>query len=139
MSMKCQFNLGAFTLAAFTFVVTITLGPSIASALTAVQPAPGLACMSLDSQALQTMQQSDLPPVLAAPNPSAARLGYPSAIVFVKWPLVQQSGYTEMERLNGQTGWIATDHLTTWHPLNGGNAKCVPSIMSNGQLGTSIH
>jgi hypothetical protein len=137
--MKLQFNLGVFTLIAFTLVAASTFGPSVANALTAVQPAPGLACMSLDSQALQTMQQSDLPPVLSAPNPSAARLGYPSAIVFVKWPLVQQSGYTEMERLNGQTGWIATNRLTTWHPLNGGNARCVPAIMSNGRLGTSIH
>lgn len=132
--MKSHFSLWAFILG-----VTISLAPSIGSALTAVQPAPGLACMSLDSQALQTMQQSDLPPVLAAPNPSAVRLGYPSEIVFVKWPLIQQNGYTEMERLNGQTGWIDTAHLTIWHPLNGGTAKCIPSIMSNGQLGTSIH
>jgi hypothetical protein len=134
MNMNLRFNLAAFAL-----LVTITFGPAIASALTAVQPAPGLACMSLDSQALETMQQSDLPPVLSAPSSSAPRLGYPSAIVFVKWPLIQENGYTEMERLNGQIGWIATAQLKTWHPLNGGNAKCVPSIMSNGKLGTSIH
>lgn len=124
---------------AITVLVTITFGPVMASALTAVQPAPGLACMSLDSQALEATQQSDLPPVLSAPDSSAPRIGYPSAIVFVKWPLVQENGYTEMERLNGQIGWIATAQLKTWHPLNGGNAKCVPSVMSNGQLGTSIH
>ncbi len=125
-------------LVALTALAMTALGTSAASALTAVKPAPGLACMSLDSVALQTMQQSKLPPVLSAPDPSAPQLGYPSAIVFVKWPLVQENGFTEMERLNGQTGWIATAHLAPWHALNGGTAKCVPSIMSNGKLGTSI-
>ncbi len=127
-----------FTIAAFVVLASVAIEPKLASALTAVQPAPGLACMSLDSQALQTMQQSDLPRVLAAPYSSARQIGYPTAIIFVKRPLVQENGYTEMERLNGQTGWIATAHLRTWHPLNGGTAKCVPSIMSNGELGTSI-
>jgi hypothetical protein len=134
MTMKARFNVRVIAV-----VIMIAGGPIIAHALTAVGPAPGLVCMSLDSQALQTMQQSDLPPVLSAPNSSATRIGYPSAIVFVKSPLVQVNGYTEMVRLNGQTGWIATDRLRTWHPLNGGTAKCIPSIMSNGKLGTSIH
>ena len=128
-----------FRLTVFAILAMITFGPTSASALTAVGPAPGLACMSLDSQALQTTQQSELPPVLAGPNASAPRIGYPTEFIFVKWPLVQEDGYTEMEMFNGQTGWIATAHLRTWQPLNGGTAKCVPSIMSNGELGTSIH
>ena len=128
-----------FDLTAIAVVGAITLRTTVASGLTAVGPAPGLACMSLDSQALQTIQQSDLPPVLAGPSASAPRIGYPTEFVLVKWPLVQEDGYTEMEMFNGQTGWIATAHLRTWQPLNGGTAKCVPSIMSNGELGTSIH
>jgi hypothetical protein len=128
-----------FDLAAYAVIAMIAGSSSIANALTAVGPAPGLVCMSLDSHSLQALQQSELPPVLAAPSSSAAKLGYPSSIVFAEWPLVQVDGYTEMVRINGQTGWIATAHLQTWHPMNGGTAKCVPSIMSNGRLGTSIH
>jgi hypothetical protein len=121
--------------------IVMTLAPtsSFANGLTAVKPAPGLACMSLDSQAMQATQQSDLPAVLAAPSPTATHLGYPTEIVFVTWPLVERNGYVQMERINGQVGWIAANRLQPWHPLNGGNAKCVPSIMSNGRLGTSIH
>ena len=70
------------------------------------------------------------PPVLAAPETSAPRIGYPSSIVFVRWSLVEENGYVEMVRLNGQSGWIQASHLQPWHPMNGGNAKCVPSIMS---------
>jgi hypothetical protein len=127
------------SLSALALVATTVFGSSVASALTAVAPAPGLVCMSLDSKAQQAAQQSDLPPVLEAPSSSASRIGYPSEFVFVKWPLVQENGYTEMEMFNGRIGWIATEHLTTWHPMNGGNAKCIPSIMSDGDLGTSIH
>jgi hypothetical protein len=112
---------------------------SAASALTAVRAAPGLVCMSLDSQALGATNQSELPPVLAAPSPSASRIGYPTSIVFVKWPLQKQGGYVAMVRLNGQSGWIAANRLQPWRPPNGGTAKCVPSIMSNGRLGTTIH
>ena len=121
--------------------VAMSFAPAVsfADGISAVRPAPGLACMSLDSQAMQATQQSELPPVLAAPSPTATRLGYPTEIVFVTWPLVERNGYVEMERMNGQVGWIASNRLQPWRPLNGGNAKCVPSVMSNGRLGTSIH
>lgn len=124
---------------AIAIATVLAPGLTFANGLTAVRPAPGLACMSLDNQALQATQQSALPPVLAAPSATASRIGYPTEIVFIRSPLVEKNGYVEMERLNGQIGWIAANRLQTWHPLNGGNAKCVPSIMSNGQLGTSIH
>ena len=107
--------------------------------LTAVRPVPGLKCMSLDAASRAATRQADLPPVLASPDPGASRIGYPTSIVFVKTPVHNKNGFVEIVRLNGESGWIAADHLETWHPLNGGSATCTPSVMSNGRLGTSIH
>ncbi len=124
-----------------TFMLLTAVMPSLAvgQSLYPVRPAPGLACMSLDSQALEVTNQSSLPPVLAEPNRSAQTIGYPTSIVFVRSPLVEQHGYIAMVRLNGQPGWIEASRLRPWHPMNGGAASCTPSIMSNGRLGTSIH
>jgi hypothetical protein len=115
--------------------------PALASAqgLRVVRPVPGLVCMSLDEQSLVATRQSSLPPVLAEPNPTARRIGYPTSIVFVRWPEVRENGYVAMVRLNGQPGWIEASHLRSWHPANGGNATCTPSVMSNGLLGPSVH
>jgi len=98
-------------------IVTITLGPSVANALTAVGPAPGLACMSLDSQALQAMQQSQLPTGIGRPNVSAPRIGYPTEFVLVQIAPRQVNGYTEMENVQRPNRLdFPRNHLTTWHP-----------------------
>jgi hypothetical protein len=113
-----------------------TLGK--AEGLTAVKPVPGLACMLLDDHDLAVMDQSQLPPVRSAPSAAAQTIGYPTEIVFVKWPLQEQAGYAAMVRLNGQSGWIEADKLQPWHAMNGRPATCIPSLMSNGHLGTRI-
>ena len=102
-------------------IVGLSAAPTVLSAqgLTPVKPATGLACMSLDSQSLAATEQRNLPPVLAAQETSAPGIGYPLSIVFVKWPLVEENGYVEMIRLNGQIGWIQASHLQPWHPMNG--------------------
>jgi len=125
---------------AWLFGLGVALSPilSFAQGLHAVRAVPGLACMLLDNKSLEATQQSALPPVFAEPSRGATRIGYPSSVVFVRWPLVEKNGFVAMVRLNGQPGWIAGDHLQPWHPMNGGNAKCTPSLMSNGRLGTSI-
>jgi len=104
-----------------------------------VRPVPGYMCMLLSPEDEQATVQSQLPPVLAGPSPSAERIGYPSGIVFVTSPLHQVAGYVEMLRLNGQTGWIEANHLRPWHPMNNTSSKCVPSLMSNGRLGADVH
>lgn len=111
---------------------------SFGQGLTAVRPVQGLKCMSLDPASLAETNQDALPPVLQTPESNAARIGYPTSVVFVKTPIHEQNGFIEMVRLNGQLGWIAANHLQPWRPLNGGSATCTPSLMSNGKLGTSI-
>ncbi len=130
--------LGSSRIIALSLGCTLLLLAGQAQCLEAVRPIPGYVCMSLIPEDQLVTVQSELPPVLAAPSPTAALVGYPSAIVFVKWPLHEAAGYVEMLRLNGQRGWIAASHLRPWRPLNNTNAKCVPSFMSDGGLGTSI-
>ena len=120
------------------FTLLSCMNAAFAQGVTPVRPVPGLACMMLDPRALEATRQEDAPPVLAEPNPNSIRLGYPTMIVFVKAPLREVNGYIAMVRLNGQSGWIAANHLQPWHSLNGATARCTPMLMSNGLLGTSI-
>jgi len=103
--------------------------------LKAVRPVPGYICMLLTPEDELATVQSELPPVFAAPSRAAKIVGYPTGTVFVKWPLHSVGGYVEMLRLNGQAGWIDAGHLRVWHPMSNQNAKCVPSVMSDGSLG----
>jgi hypothetical protein len=103
-----------------------------------VRPVPGYICTLLSPEDLELTVQSELPPVLAGPSPTAERLGFPSEIVIVKWPRHEVGGYIEMLRANGQTGWIEASHLRPWHSMDNANVKCVPSLLSNGRVGTHI-
>ncbi len=111
---------------------------SKAAPLTVVRPEPGLKCMLLDNQDLAATVQSQLPPVRSAPSPNARAIGYPAEIVFVKWPLQERNGYYEMVFFDGDAGWIAANRLQPWHAMNGRPGKCIPSLMSNGRLGSDI-
>jgi hypothetical protein len=111
---------------------------SIAAGVTVEGPVPGLKCMLLDDQDLQATVQSQLPPIRSAPSPDAPIIGYPSEIVLVRDPLQEQTGYVAIVRINGQPGWIEADHLQPWHAMNGRPGKCIPSLLSNGRVGTHI-
>ncbi len=112
--------------------------PVSSKAATVVRAEPGLACMLLDNQDLQATVQSQLPPIRSAPSANAPMIGYPSEIVLVRSPLQEQAGYVALVRMNGQPGWIAADKLQPWHAMNGRPGKCIPSLMSNGRVGTHI-
>ena len=79
--------LGSSRIIALSLGCTLLLLAGQAQCLEAVRPIPGYVCMSLIPEDQLVTVQSELPPVLAAPSPTAALVGYPSAIVFVKWPL----------------------------------------------------
>ena len=122
--------------AIFTAVLLLS---STAHAREAVRPIPGVVCLSLDATSLAAKRQSGLPRLFSQPSLTAPPVGYPTSIVFVHSPAVQQNGFEQVLRLNGSSAWIEADHLRPWHSPNGGNARCVPSFMSDGRLGTSIH
>jgi hypothetical protein len=111
---------------------------SKAAPLTVVRPVTGLKCMLLDNQALQATVQSQMPPLRSAPSANASIVGYTGEIVFVRWPLQEKAGYVVAVKFNSQSGWIEADRLQPWHAMNGRPGKCIPSLMSNGRLGTHI-
>lgn len=125
-------------------VVLLTLGSSLlspaghAQGLKAVRPIPGYVCMSLTLTEEQLQKQSALPPIFAAPSATADVVASAVGTVFAKSPLHEENGFVEILRLNGQIGWIAAQYIGPWRPLNNPNAKCIPSIMSNGRPGFSI-
>jgi hypothetical protein len=120
------------------FALACTLMPVAAYTQEVVRPVPGYICTLLSPEDLQIADPSELPPVLAGPSPTAERLGIPTMITIVKWPRHQVGGYIEMLRANGQTGWIEASHLRPWHSMDNTDGKCVPSLLSNGRVGTHI-
>jgi hypothetical protein len=88
-----------------------------AEAVWAIRPEPGLVCMA-------TTQP--LPQILEQPRADALPLATAGPIVFAVKPQHVEAGYVEVERPNGQTGWVQQTALSA------GPASCVPTLMSNG-------
>jgi hypothetical protein len=116
----------------------ISMSPIASKAATVVRPEPGLACMLLDDHDLAATVQSQLPPIRSAPSASAPAIGYPAEIVFVREPVQEKAGYVAVVKLNAQPGWIEASKLQPWHAMNGRPGRCIPSLMSNGLLGSDI-
>jgi hypothetical protein len=82
----------------------------------AVRPEPGLACMTTSQPA----------PIMEQPRSDAQPLATAGPIVFAITPRHIEGGYVEVERPNGQIGWIPQTALSSGPPA------CVPTLMSNG-------
>ena len=74
-------------------------------------------------------------PVLSSPSRSAARIGTDQGIMIAKAPLHVDNGYAEVLWFNGRPGWIAANMLSPYHSQANPNAKCVPSLLSDGRPG----
>ena len=109
-----------------------------AAGLQAVEPLPGYACMEL---ALTPGQLTDAKvgvPIREAPARSAPIASYAATVVIVRSPQQPTSGFLQVLRPTGQTGWIEAEYLRPWHNPYNPHARCVPSMMSNGKPGFDI-
>jgi len=108
-----------------------------AHALTAVRPIEGYVCMNLKWSGKQEdlWDESKLDPVYAAPSASAQKVGTVGSTTIVAFPSRVENGFAEILRLNGQKGWVQADRLLPYKVPGKPNAKCVPSIMSDGHIG----
>lgn len=106
-----------------------------AQGLRAVQPLAGYSCMSLNLTQEQMMDFNAVPPVLAAPRAGAPKLGDTSSVVIVASPLRSENGYVSMLMLDGRPGWVQASKLKPYRSASNPSARCVPSMMSNGQPG----
>ena len=102
-----------------------------AQGLKPVHPIPGYACKKLNITEREAMSPNGGGvSIRTAPNASAARASLAPAVLFVKaGPAV--NGFVEVLQLDGQPGWIEQARVKPFDP----NARCVPSIMSDGRPG----
>lgn len=106
-------------------------GATHAQGLKPVHPIAGYTCKKLNITEREAMSPNGGGvSIRTAPNASAARASLAPAVLFVKaGPAV--NGFVEVLQLDGQPGWIEQARVKPFDP----NARCVPSIMSDGRPG----
>jgi hypothetical protein len=107
-------------------------------ALTAVRPLEGYVCMNLkwEGTEAEMWDESKMPSVYAEPSASSKRIGSVGAMAIVASPLHVVNGYAEILHLNGKKGWVEAGLLVPYKVPGRPNATCIPSIMSDGRIGT---
>lgn len=103
--------------------------------LTAVRPLPGYVCMRLNLPREQLLSPDLDVPIFNSPSTSSPRLGKAAAALIVKSPMVVRDGLAEILFLDGRVGWVAASVLGPYATSSNPNARCTPSMMSNGRPG----
>lgn len=122
------------------FLYAILLAASVpvlaqAEGLHAVHPIPGYVCMQLALTSAQIVDPKIGVPVREAPSRSATIAGYAATTVIVQSPPQAKDGFLQVLRPDGELGWIEAGYLRPWTNPYAPNARCVPSLMSNGKPG----
>jgi hypothetical protein len=98
---------------------------------------PGYACMRLNLPPGTLYEHRDMQvPVLAAPSPGAKVIGPASEVVVVSSPQQPENGFLRVVITRQSTGWIDARYLRPWNNPYAPKARCIPSIMSDGSIGT---
>ena len=116
-------------------VIAIAGPGARAQGLQAVRPLPGYACMVLNLSQQQMLDNSLHVSVYAEPSPSSPKIGDASAVVIATSPLNVAHGFGEVLFPDGRQGWIEVKMLRPYASANDPNARCTPSLMSNGRPG----
>lgn len=119
---------------AFIMAVSVS-GIAHAEQLHAVRPLPGYVCMQLALTPAQLTDPKVGVPVREAPSRSGAIAGYAATTVIVQNPPQPQDGFVKVLRPSGEPGWIEASYLRPWRNPYAPDARCVPSMMSNGKPG----
>ena len=117
----------------------LLIGGAHAQALHAVRPLEGYQCMSLNVAPGAMLDPTKIVPLRAAPDPTAAVVGRASSVLIVQAPATHQNGFLEVTRPDHRTAWVSADYVRPWANPYALNARCVPSVMSNGSIGTASH
>lgn len=113
----------------------LACGSAHAQGLLAVRPLPGYICMQLAVSPEQVADPKGGIPILDAPSHSAAVANYAPAVVIVKDPPRSSSDFLQVLRLTGKEGWIEARYSRPWANPYVPNARCVPSLTSDGRPG----
>lgn len=121
----------AILVAGLAWGVSLT-SSAFADRLYAVRPLDGYACMRLNVTDAQMIDPHWVGPVIREhPSPTAPVGTTAPSVVFVRHPLHLVNGFAEVLQLTGKPGWIEVGKIKPFDP----EARCVPSIMSNGRPG----
>jgi len=121
--------------ATFGVAIMTVVAPSWAQGLRAVAPLKGYSCMALNLTEEEMMRESSSPIIRLAPSPSAAPIGRAAAQVITVDPVRSQNGYVAVLTLDGKPGWVEANKIKPYRSVSNPSARCVPSMMSNGQPG----
>jgi len=116
-------------------MLTAVGAPTQAQYLTAVRPLSGYVCMRLNLPREQLLSPDLDVPIFNSPSSSSPRLGKAAAALIVKSPMVVRDGLAEILFLDGRVGWVAASVLGPYATSSNPNARCTPSMMSNGRPG----
>lgn len=106
-----------------------------AQGLHPMSPLQGYSCMMLKLTNEQIRSNSVTVPVYNGPSTASGEAGIASAVLIVKNPLNVQNGFAESLFPDGRTVWIKADYLQPYRSASNPNARCTPSMMSNGKPG----
>jgi hypothetical protein len=96
----------------------LTTTTAMADPIWQVRREPGLVCMTMPNKGT----------AIHSEHFSAARIvGYADSIVFMLLPRRSHDGFTEIERPNRETGWVAEKDMKP-------QADCTPMVMSDGSI-----
>ena len=123
----------------FALLPMIVIGAARAQPIQATGPLPGYVCMSLNVAPGEMLDKSKAVLLRAAPDSSAAIVGRATSVLIVQASAVPTNGFLEIIRPNRQTAWIEAAYARPWSNPYAPTARCVPSIMTNGSIGTASH
>ena len=115
------------------------IGVARAQPIHAVSPLPGYVCMSLNVAPGQMLDPAQGVPLRVSPAASAAVAGRAASVLVVQASAPSRNGFLEVMRPNRQTAWIEAAYTRPWSNPYAPSAHCVPSLMSNGSIGTASH
>jgi hypothetical protein len=103
----------------------------------AVRTLDGYVCMNLNLPDAR-MRDPAAPrvPIRVAPSPDAAVGTLATPIVIARTPEHVVDGYAEVLQLTGKPGWIEANMIVPYRSASNPFARCTPSLLSNGRIGT---
>lgn len=97
----------------------------------------GYSCMRLNLPAGTLYADRGLGvPVLAAPSPSAEVIAQASEVLVVPSPQQPRNGFLRVVLSQTSFGWVDARYLRPWSNPYAPKARCIPSVMSDGSIGT---
>jgi hypothetical protein len=119
-------------------MAAVVFAPAVhAQEIRAVRALDGYVCMNLNLPDAR-MRDPAAPrvPIRVAPRPDAAVGTLATPIVITRTPVHVVDGYAEVLQLTGEPGWIEANMIVPYHSASNPYARCTPSLLSNGRIGT---